>query len=108
MYGPHRDDLEIAIGGRPARSFGSQGQQRSAAIALKLAEADLLGRELGEKPAVLLDEIFAELDAARAANLVGQLDPGCQVFIASAHDNGVSEAFAFKKFRIESGTIAAA
>jgi DNA replication and repair protein RecF len=107
MYGPHRDDLAITIDGRPVRNFGSQGQQRSAAIALKLAEADLLGQELGEQPVILLDEIFAELDSARAANLVGQLDPGCQVFIASAHDNGLSDAFAIKRFRIESGNIPA-
>ncbi|HTY08661.1 MAG TPA: DNA replication/repair protein RecF [Candidatus Edwardsbacteria bacterium] len=108
MYGPHRDDLEITIAGLRARSFGSQGQQRSAAIALKLAEADLLAAELKEKPVVLLDEIFAELDGSRGANLVEQLDPGHQVFIASAHDNGVSESFAIRKFRVESGRVTAA
>jgi DNA replication and repair protein RecF len=105
MYGPHRDDLEIAISGARIRSFGSQGQQRTAAIALKLAEADLLAAELGEKPVILLDEIFAELDGQRGANLVGQLDPGHQVFIASAHDNGVSENFAMSKFRVDAGKI---
>ena len=106
MYGPHRDDLEITISGSRIRNFGSQGQQRSAAIAIKLAEAELLARELGEQPVILLDEIFAELDSERGANLVEQLDSGHQVFIASAHDSGLSDASAFKKFRVESGRVA--
>lgn len=106
MYGPHRDDLEIALDGQRIRSFGSQGQQRTAAIALKLAEAGLLARELGDQPLVLLDEIFAELDGRRGANLVDRLDPGCQAFIASAHDNGL--AGAFRRFRIDSGMISIA
>ncbi|MRR09399.1 DNA replication/repair protein RecF [bacterium] len=105
MYGPHRDDLELALDGQRIRSFGSQGQQRTAAIALKLAEAGLLARELGDQPLVLLDEIFAELDGRRGANLVDRLDPGCQAFIASAHDNGL--AGAFRRFRIDAGGIAA-
>ncbi|MDI6740589.1 MAG: DNA replication/repair protein RecF [Candidatus Edwardsbacteria bacterium] len=105
MYGPHRDDLEIAISGSRIRSFGSQGQQRTAAIAIKLAEAELLAQELKEKPVIMLDEIFAELDSERGANLLEQLDPGHQVFIASAHDNGLSDKFAFKKFRVESGRV---
>lgn len=107
MYGPHRDDLEITIDGYRIRNFGSQGQQRSAAIALKLAEAELLARELGEQPVILLDEIFAELDGQRSANLVKQLDPGHQVFIASAHDNGLADSAAFRKYRVESGNVAA-
>ncbi|MCU0607627.1 MAG: hypothetical protein MUF78_09470, partial [Candidatus Edwardsbacteria bacterium] len=67
--------------------------------------AGLLARELGDQPLVLLDEIFAELDGRRGANLVGRLDPGCQAFIASAHDDGISDTFAIKKIRIEAGRI---
>jgi DNA replication and repair protein RecF len=106
MFGPHRDDLEISISGQRIRQFGSQGQQRTAAIALKLAEAQLLASELGEKPVILLDEIFAELDGDRGNFLVGQLDDDHQVFIASAHENEVTRQDGFKKFRITEGIIA--
>ena len=107
MFGPHRDDLEISIGGSSIRSFGSQGQQRTAAISLKLAEAEMLALQLKEKPILLLDEIFAELDRERGGFLVDQLDPGYQVFIATAKDQEVSRQEGFKKFRFEAGRVIA-
>lgn len=106
MFGPHRDDLEISIGGQRIRSFGSQGQQRTAAIALKLGEAEMLANQLGEKPVVLLDEIFAELDRDRGNFLVDQLEPDYQVFIATAKDDDVSVKDGFRRFRVEAGRIA--
>jgi DNA replication and repair protein RecF len=105
MFGPHRDDLEIALGGNRIRQFGSQGQQRTAAIALKLAVAEVMALRLKEKPVLLLDEIFAELDSFRSEHLVGQLDPECQVFIASAHENQVTQRDGFRRFRLEEGRI---
>jgi len=107
MFGPHRDDLEITTGGNRIRSFGSQGQQRTAAIALKLAEAEMLANQLREKPLILLDEIFAELDRDRGNALVEQLDPGYQVFIATAKDQETISVDGFRKFRMDGGRVAA-
>ena len=78
--GPHRDDLDLLIGGISARSFGSQGQQRSAVLALKLSEADLLGEACGEEPVILLDDVLSELDESRQDYLLNHLK-GRQVFI---------------------------
>jgi len=65
LVGPHRDDLELAIDGAPARIFGSQGQQRSTVLALKLAECEIAEDATGEPPVLLLDDVMSELDAAR-------------------------------------------
>ena len=62
-YGPHRDDIEIIINGKNARAFASQGQQRSAVLSLKLAEASVLRERMGEEPVILLDDVLSELDA---------------------------------------------
>ncbi len=80
LYGPHREDFEILINEKEAKTFGSQGQQRSAVLALKLAQADLLFEEYGEYPVLLLDDIMSELDQNRRAYLAGKI-PDKQVFI---------------------------
>jgi DNA replication and repair protein RecF len=71
--GPHRDDLLLAIGGRELRTFGSAGQHRTAAIALRMVEAETLSDRRGGRPLILLDDPFAELDARRAAQIVDLL-----------------------------------
>jgi DNA replication and repair protein RecF len=68
--GPHRDDLDISLGGRSLRIFGSAGQQRTAAIALRLLEASTLREHVGHTPLVLLDDPFAELDLRRATRIL--------------------------------------
>lgn len=68
--GPHRDDFALEIGGREARAFGSQGQQRTAAVAIKLATLNVTGEHLGTRPMLLLDDIFSELDAGRRENML--------------------------------------
>ena len=68
--GPHRDDLALTLDGRELRAFGSAGQQRSAAIALRLLEAETLNDRLGARPLLLLDDPFAELDARRSARIL--------------------------------------
>jgi DNA replication and repair protein RecF len=68
--GPHRDDLALTLDGRELRAFGSAGQQRSAAIALRLLEAETLNERLGARPLLLLDDPFAELDARRSARIL--------------------------------------
>jgi DNA replication and repair protein RecF len=71
--GPHRDDMQLLLDGRDLRSFGSNGQQRSAAIALRMLEAHTLHTALGTAPLLLLDDPFAELDADRSARILGLL-----------------------------------
>ena len=78
--GPHRDDIEVLINGHPARSFGSQGQQRSAVLAMKLAEASLLEEVTGEKPIALLDDVMSELDLSRQEYILNHIRDW-QVFI---------------------------
>lgn len=78
--GIHRDDLVVKINDKDARAFGSQGQQRSAVLSPKLAEAAVLGSEKGETPVILLDDVLSELDSTRQDYLLRKLD-GMQVFI---------------------------
>ncbi|MHB8329281.1 MAG: DNA replication/repair protein RecF [Acidimicrobiales bacterium] len=83
--GPHRDELEIHVGGHPARTHASQGEQRSVALSLRLATHQLAGTESAEVPVLLLDDVFSELDTRRAAALVEQLPVG-QVLLTTAVD----------------------
>lgn len=83
--GPHRDELEIVIGERPARTHASQGEQRSLALALRLAAHELACGSDPEPPVLLLDDVFSELDPERSAALVGLLPPG-QVLLTTAID----------------------
>jgi len=74
LVGPHRDELQLLLGGRELRTFGSAGQQRSAAIALRLLELDTLHDALGTTPLLLLDDPFAELDTGRASRVLSLLE----------------------------------
>jgi DNA replication and repair protein RecF len=81
--GPHRDDLTVLIGGTDARSFASQGQQRTAVVSLKLAESDLIEKRTGERPILLLDDVLSELDPARREELLARVGEGGQVIVTS-------------------------
>ena len=81
--GPHRDDLRVLLGGRDARGYASQGQQRTAVVSLKLAEAELVARRTGERPVLLLDDVLSELDLERRGALLRQVGSGGQVVITS-------------------------
>lgn len=83
--GPHRDELEIALEGRPARTQASQGEQRSLALSLRLGAHQLATEEAGAAPVLLLDDVFSELDGRRAEALVAQLPAG-QVLLTTAVD----------------------
>ena len=72
-YGPHRDDIEILLDGKSARIYGSQGQQRSCVLSIKLAECQLIKETIGEYPVVLLDDVMSELDALRRDYLLNHL-----------------------------------
>ena len=82
--GPHRDDLRVLLAGKDARAYASQGQQRTAVMSLKLAEAALVTRRTGERPVLLLDDVLSELDAERRVALLQQVAGEGQVIITSA------------------------
>ena len=88
--GPHKDDIGIYLGDMDLRSFGSQGQKRSAAISLKLSEIQLIFEEKNEYPVVLLDDIFSELDISRQKMLIDSLSE-IQTFVTT------TEAIDFNK-----------
>ncbi len=83
LIGPHRDDLVFEMGGRSLASFASRGQQRTAILALKLAELDLLTALDGRPPLLLLDDVFSELDPERRAHLVRRIAGLPQAFVTT-------------------------
>ena len=80
LTGPHKDDFDVTLNGLSVKNFGSQGQVRTAAISLKLAQRELMKRESGETPILLLDDVLSELDAGRQDFILNQITGG-QVFI---------------------------
>ena len=84
--GPHKDDLKLCVEGVDIRNFGSQGQQRTAALSLKLAEIRLIEEETGVSPILLLDDVLSELDADRQNHLINSLSK-VQLFITTAELN---------------------
>lgn len=100
--GPHRDDMEIKINGMSARSYGSQGQQRSCVLALKLAEASLLKEKTGEEPITLLDDVMSELDENRQDYILNHIK-NSQVFITCCDVNQVLRLKEGKTFHIVKG-----
>jgi DNA replication and repair protein RecF len=83
LVGPHRDDLVFALGTRPLATFASRGQQRTAILAFKLAELDLLTALDGHPPLLLLDDVFSELDPDRRAHLVRRISVLPQAFVTT-------------------------
>lgn len=107
--GPHKDDVLFLIDGREVKSYGSQGQQRSTALAARLAEIELIREETGEEPVLLLDDVFSELDERRQHFLLGSIG-GLQTFLTCtgiedairSHTRLGTDAFFF----VENGSIA--
>jgi DNA replication and repair protein RecF len=106
--GPHRDDLTFCLGDKPLRAYGSQGQQKSFILALKMAEMDNLQTIFGESPLMLLDDMSSELDAGRKRNLVEFLfSRNSQVFITTTERSAVLSGTAenYAVFRVENGNL---
>lgn len=103
--GPHRDDLQLLLNGLSLRSFGSQGQQRSGALALKLSQLEYVHRELGEFPVLLLDDVMSELDNSRRAQLLLFIDGRVQTFITVNDKELIPDLANNAYFHIERGTI---
>lgn len=85
LVGPHRDDVEFVINQTPARQYGSQGQQRTLVLALKLAELELIEAVIGEPPLLLLDDVLAELDLKRQNQLLETIEDRFQTLITTTH-----------------------
>ncbi len=102
--GPHRDDIEILINKISARKFGSQGQQRSASLSLKLGEAEIIKELKNEHPIILLDDVMSELDITRQNYILNKMT-GKQVFITCCEKETVSRLHAGKVFKIEKGKV---
>jgi len=104
--GPHRDDLELLLEGADARLFASQGEQRSLALSLRMAERDLVAANRGEDPILLLDDIFSELDEARRGHLVEMVAGSGQTIATATSDAGWPLA-ATQTLVIEAGRVVA-
>lgn len=102
--GPHRDDLKILIGGEEARVYGSQGQARTAALSLKLAELEIFKKHAGEYPVLILDDVLSELDLPRRRKLVARLGE-VQTLLTCTHAEKVLFGKAVNKIRIADGKI---
>lgn len=85
QIGPHRDDLDITLNGKSAATFASEGQQRTAAISMKLAQSSLLTEETGHTPIHLIDDVFGELDPSRRIAFLQALPPDAQSLITTTH-----------------------
>ena len=102
--GPHRDDIEILINGNSARTYGSQGQQRSCVLAMKLAEASLLREMTGIEPIALLDDVMSELDEKRQDYILNHIKDW-QVFITCCDKETILKLKNGKTFHIENGNL---
>jgi DNA replication and repair protein RecF len=105
--GPQRDDVEVWLDEHEARTFASQGQQRSAVLSLKLAELHYLAEVTGEQPVLLLDDVMSELDPARRERLLAALQPGPQAMITAADLNDLPRSILERAavFRVEQGSV---
>jgi DNA replication and repair protein RecF len=109
--GPHRDDVALTLDEHELRTFGSAGQQRTAAMALRLLEAATLRAHAGREPVVLLDDPFAELDVRRSARILDLLDSGRrgQTILAVPRESDIPDGLTrLSRWRISAGVITSA
>lgn len=104
LSGPHKDDLSVTIGGRLAKTYASQGQTRTAALSLKLAQREIFQEETGEWPVLLLDDVLSELDNKRQAFVLNRIRGG-QVFITCCEEEKLEGLEGGKAFHIQNGRL---
>ncbi|CAI2547018.1 DNA replication/repair protein RecF [Lactobacillus kunkeei] len=107
LYGPHRDDLQFIINEKDVSTFGSQGQQRTSALSVKLAEIDLMKEETNEYPILLLDDVLSELDDNRQTHLLKSIQDKVQTFLTTTSLSGIARDLISdpKVFNISSGQV---
>ncbi|MDN7228563.1 DNA replication/repair protein RecF [Planococcus liqunii] len=89
LVGPHRDELQFLVNGYDVQTYGSQGQQRTTALSLKLAEIELIKQEVGEAPVLLLDDVLSELDDYRQSHLLNTIHGSVQTFVTTTNVDGI-------------------
>ncbi|MBQ9411762.1 MAG: DNA replication/repair protein RecF [Oscillospiraceae bacterium] len=104
LTGVHKDDLEITVNGRPARLYASQGQTRTAALSVKLAEREIFREETGEYPVLLLDDVLSELDARRQEFVLNRIGGG-QTLITCCEDREIAERTGGRVLFVENGAV---
>ena len=104
LSGPHKDDLLVDINGVSARTYGSQGQTRTAALSLKLAQREIFQEDTGEWPVLLLDDVLSELDGKRQSFVLNRIRGG-QVFITCCEEEKLEGLEGGKTFHIRNGSI---
>lgn len=107
MSGPQRDDIRFLVNGKNVQSFGSQGQQRTTALAVKLAEIDLMKEQTGEYPLLLLDDVLSELDTVRQTHLLTAIQDKVQTFLTTTSLSDVARQLINEPtiFNIKNGTL---
>lgn len=107
LVGPHRDDMLFYINGKEAQIFGSQGQQRTTALSVKLAELELMNEEVGEYPLLLLDDVLSELDHNRQVQLIESIQDKVQTFITTTSIDNIdlSKVSDMGVFHVNEGRI---
>lgn len=107
LVGPHRDDLDFLINDKDVQTFGSQGQQRTTALSVKLAEIDLMKEETGEYPVLLLDDVMSELDDSRQLHLLATIEGKVQTFLTTTTLDHVKDKMSVEAeiFYVEQGHI---
>ena len=107
LYGPHRDDLKFYVNNYDVQTYGSQGQQRTTALSLKLAEIELIKQEVGEAPVLLLDDVLSELDDYRQSHLLTTIHGDVQTFVTTTSVEGIAHDTIkqAKMFHVEQGAV---
>lgn len=103
--GPHRDDLLLAVNGQNLRIYGSQGQQRTGVLALKLAELEFIKSETGEYPVLLLDDVMSELDSSRREHLLNFIRDKIQTFITATDSTYFPDIQSASFYRVSEGKV---
>ncbi|WP_106495683.1 DNA replication/repair protein RecF [Lentibacillus sp. Marseille-P4043] len=107
LVGPHRDDLTFLVNNKDVQTFGSQGQQRTTALSMKLAEIELIYNEVGEYPVLLLDDVLSELDDYRQSHLLNTIQGKVQTFVSTTSIDGINHDTLREAelFRVKDGTV---
>lgn len=107
LIGPHRDDLNFFVNGKDVQTYGSQGQQRTTALSLKLAEIELIFNEVGEYPILLLDDVLSELDDYRQSHLLSTIQDKVQTFVSTTSVDGIDHEILNRAdlFHVQKGCV---
>ncbi|MBS4201426.1 DNA replication/repair protein RecF [Bacillus sp. FJAT-49732] len=107
LIGPHRDEIMFYVNGRDVQTFGSQGQQRTTALSVKLAEIDLIYSEINEYPILLLDDVLSELDDYRQSHLLNTIKGKIQTFVTTTTIDGIDHQTLREAttFNVQSGVM---